>query len=986
MKKVISFILAVVFAFSNVFSVFAQTDDKIFTDAVQNTYAGRDEAKSLINNLNFTDVPNGHWAKESIARAGALNMIKGYENTFSPNATVSNQESLAFVLRMMGLEQQAQQEGTRLRETSTDPAVRQVWTIGYLNIALQQGLITLEQYNDAIDEDQEALALDPDASFLRNEPVSREQTAQWIVQGINYLLPNSLVSNNVQQKLYTFSDWESVAPEFAQSMELLTANNVIMGKENGKLEPKGRITRAEMAQILANLGSLYYNAARLERKLGTIGGIKDNQNKETGQAQLWRNLYVRNQDGRVDVLQYLTENTSNPQSMQRDAVVYKNGAITGLSSLSEGDQIEYIVNPITNTVLYVCVTNQKTEKTLEGFLSSVDYLNGQIHITDSLDKRYIYSVINGIYGNENGKNYLMIGQKQVFDENIPYGSKVKLKLVNDIITTVEYIGQPTIIAEIRGIVVENNEGLGYLKIVDNNGNEVVKNYYADNIVVEKQQSYDNEDEIGYIDQVFPNFQYDPRDTTIDDIEPGDIVFIRTDPTDSSIISSISASANYTVKYGKIKQFTYNGNLNQMLIEYEDKQTSWFDVANSVPIMKDGKLASVPELQVGDWVKLLVNQAIIQPGYVMESVKEINVEGTGHEISNIIKGQLGAVNTMQNQISLQDTYVLDNKGWNNYQEVRQLNINNKDIEYYHEGKRVSLDYAMQYLKRSDGEVYVALENDFGGERVRMVSFRNDRDEILSADNVINSDGVGNFSIVGNSGVISTDSGTIVRRHGRLVTGSNIMIPDYATVVLNGNNKAAVVDIFDEPGTTGVMIARGRILSVDEGKSFKVQSMSQLTGMKWAYTPVQREFAIDHNTQFITADGIVDLETFIDYTADTVANKVYNIVADGTKALQIVESPYSTKGVRGVIYDKTDTLVSIKDAHVYQNTTGAWDSVSNVDNSMNITTAPNCIVIKNNKVSSLSNLEKGDQIRVITNNIPEKITGSMNINGYIILVEK
>ena len=39
------------------------------------------------------------------------------------------------------------------------------------------------------------------------------------------------------------------------------------GKTNGYFDPKGVITRAEMAQILANMDELYYQRADLIRKL-----------------------------------------------------------------------------------------------------------------------------------------------------------------------------------------------------------------------------------------------------------------------------------------------------------------------------------------------------------------------------------------------------------------------------------------------------------------------------------------------------------------------------------------------------------------------------------------------------------------------------------------------------------------------------------------------------------------------------------------------
>lgn len=1010
MKKLISAILSAVMLTVATVNTFAQTDTKIFTDTIENTYTGRAEARSMISNLKFTDVASNYWAKEAITKAGALDMVKGYDRKFSPRDSVSNQEAIAFCLRVMGLESEAQAEGVRLQNTINTNGILPTWSLGYLSLASQNGLITTAQYNDAINPDQ--TAINPQTGFFKNNAATREQVAAWLVQALDYVNANSGNAQGganggtssafnrdlSQQKIYTFKDWKNIDAQFADSVELMAANNIMLGDSNGNFNPKGKITRAEMAQILANMDDIYNNSKGLVKKHGTVGGIRNSQLSETGGTQSWENIYIRNENGKVDILQYQLDSRDSAQAGAKDAVVYNNGTVLGLSSLKTGDKIEYLVNPTTNEIYFVKYEGGIETRQVDGTLEDFDYDNGQIHLVDSQGKRLIYSVADGLYGNDgttDDTRYVYLAPeltenndqpyKKVFDKNLPYGSKFKVQLKNEIVTMMSYEGEPTVVNELRGIVVENNVGLGYLTFIDNNGNEVTKNYYADDLVVEKQQYYDAQDEIGYIDQIFPNFQYDPRDTTIDQIEAGDIVFVQTYKNDASTIEKISASTNYTMKYGKLRQFTTDGDISQMLVEYEDGQTAWFDVANSVFVSKAGKPLSMVNMQTGDWVKLLVNQAIISPGYVMESVKEINVEGSGHEISSVIKGQLGAIDQIQRQISVQNSYALNKKGWGDYKEIRNLSIDNNDITYYYEGQQISLDYAMQYLKRADGDVYIAMENNYAGERVSMVSFRNGRGNVIDADTVVNADGVGSFATVSSNGIISTDNGTIVIRHGRLVSGNDIMIPDYALVELNGGAKAAVVDISDQPDVSAVSIARGRILSIDEGNSFKVKSMSMLYDMDWVYTPVEREFTIDNSTVFMDSTGVVSRDTFIDYTADSVVDKPYYVICDGTRASYVIDAPFAQDGVRGEVYSVTDGSIGLKDTNYYVERTGGWKTVSSKDNAINITTNPNTIVIKNNKVVGVNQLEAGDKVKVHTATLPDKITGSMTVDGYIILVE-
>ncbi|MBR1737200.1 MAG: hypothetical protein IJ736_09325, partial [Firmicutes bacterium] len=122
----------------------------------------------------------------------------------------------------------------------------------------------------------------------------------------------------------------------------------------------------------------------------------------------------------------------------------------------------------------------------------------------------------------------------------------------------------------------------------------------------------------------------------------------------------------------------------MTIQYENGAVGYFDVPDSIFISKSGKPVDPADVQSGDWVRILVNQAIIQPGYMIESVKEISVENSGHDISSIIKGTLGAVNTLQNEISIQNAYKLTNIGWSDYSEIKNLSVDNNDIEYYYNG--------------------------------------------------------------------------------------------------------------------------------------------------------------------------------------------------------------------------------------------------------------------------------------------------------------
>lgn len=986
-KRKWPFLAAAIILFNSQMAVWGAADQYILTDPIANTYQGRMEAVDIIRNMNFRDVPSSHWARESIVRMGALDIVKGYENTYLPNNPVTNQEALAFLLRSVGLEAQAQEQGVRIGATLDEQSsVRNLWSLGYLQVAAARGLITNAQFQDALAGDQSAL--DPTVNFIRARAVTREQVAEWIVKTIQSVDPTIIRPISGQQKIYQYQDWQQISADKIPYVEAAAVLQIMQGDTNQRFNPKSSITRAQMAQILKNMDAIYFRAVGIERRTGTVGAIQDIQNTTTGQASVTRSIRIRTEDGKVDEIQYQVARNPIDQMRQRDVVVYSAQSLGGLSTLAEGDAIEYLIQSADQTVLYI-YRKDPVEAKVQGTLEPLDIAGGRISIKDTNGKVFTFPMVQGLYrtGGTANTQYIKIDGKEVPVSQAPVSRKVELILQNNIVQFISFIGEPVIDQEIRGIVKENNPSLGYITIINNKGEEITKYYYAQRITVEKQQYYEIGDQIGYIDEVFPDFRYDPRDTVIQELEPGDIVFLRLDPKDTNTVTKVSAAANYVPKYGKVKQINHQGSLGtKILLEYENKETTWLDVPTSIFVSEDGRPKTVSDIMAGDWLRVLVNQAVLAPGHIAETVKEITIEGDERYIANIYRGQLAYFNNAQGQLSIQNAQTLQKTGWGSYQQLRTLDISNREIEYYNEGQRISPSYAQTYLKRHDGEVYIATENYFDTERVKMVTFRHGREEVLPENAVIKTDGGGSFRILTHPTDIGTDAGTIVIRHGRLVDPQNIMVPDYARVIINGGSRAAVVNIGEEPGINGVLIARGRIKTIDDGRSFQVQSMAVLHGMTWVYTPIERMFTIDYNTRFYDENGLVDPSTFIGYTDESKIDKVYTIIVDGSKALQLIDTPYATEGVQGEIYNLDNEQIEIKDSKVYNKNSGLWQTTSRVNSALTIEIPEHAVIVKNNQIIHRSQLEPGDRVRVMTDVLQTPVNSETQITGYMVFVEK
>lgn len=978
MKNIKSFLIVCMLVIANTINIFAN-DSKIFVDKAEKTYIGTSEATPLIANLKFTDLPTKYWANEAIIKAGALNMVKGYDRKYRPNDKVSNQEALAFIVRVMGLEKEAQNLAKGLKEQAESTSPLPLWSLGYLTVAKNNKLINNKQYSQAMTKDQSTL---PNDAFKRDAYATREQTINWLIQGINAIKETPIVSNN-QQSIYNYSDWKSTDVDMIENVEIALDNSIIKGNDKKMLNPKGSLTRAEMAQILSNLGDIYNEIVGLVEKYGTIGGIKDTQITKTGQAMIKRDIYVRTKDGKVDIVTYTMENSHKHNDIKNDAVVFLNGKVASLSNLREGMEISYLVDDINNKIYFASVKNSAiNQKEVNGKLKKVDFSKNNIQIMNNSRKMFVYSTLQGLMGQDNNGKYIYIGEKKVYEKKVPIGSKINIILQNNIVHKINYVGEDNLQQELRGVVVDNNPEFGYITVLDNDAKEVTKNYFSDDIVVEKQPYYDDRDDIGYLDEIFPSFEYDPRDTTIDKIEAGDIVFIRSQKDDPTYIDKISASPNYIMRYGKVQQIINDIDKINMTIKLEDGQISTYSFANNIFTSKAGKPIDVSAITSGDFVKILVNEAILSPGEVIESVKEIVVEESGHLISNILKGEIGKIDPIQKTISLQHSYKIGKNGWQDYEQIRTINLKNNDTEYYYNGERVSLGFVEAKLKRANGTAYVAIEDNFSGDVARKITFRASRDEMLEPNVVVTTNGIDTFALA-NSGMITADEGTIIRKNGKLVSPQNINVNDYAVVSLNGQGKASIVDIYDVPVVDTISIARVRIKKIEDNKYFIAKSMSMLNGNEWQYSPIERKFNIDGQTVYITKDGIKNINQFIGYTDETSIDKAFTVVFNGDMATHIIESAFPTKVAFGTVYEAKEGI-KLKDGK-YLDENNVLKDVSLKNSTINLETGKNTIVIKNNKISSLDKIQKDDKLRVLTEDLPKEIESGMKINAVIIFVE-
>lgn len=90
-----------------------------------------------------------------------------------------------------------------------------------------------------------------DGTVRPNDTVTREQLALIIYRYQKYIGKD--VSNIEGMKIYELSDWESIADWANTAVRYCLNTGILNGNSDGTFNPKGNVTRAELAVIINNL-------------------------------------------------------------------------------------------------------------------------------------------------------------------------------------------------------------------------------------------------------------------------------------------------------------------------------------------------------------------------------------------------------------------------------------------------------------------------------------------------------------------------------------------------------------------------------------------------------------------------------------------------------------------------------------------------------------------------------------------------------------
>ena len=172
----------------------------------------------------FTDLTGYDWALDHIDKLIEKEIVNGTsETTYEPGADVTRAQFAKLVALAFGLEK------TDAAATVYSDVNDGDWFKEYVDIASQNGIVT--GY--------------PDGTFLPNARITREEMC--------VMLARALKSYELETKENTFADKAQMGDWAIESINLLSANGVIVGKENNLFAPKDYATRAESAVVISRV-------------------------------------------------------------------------------------------------------------------------------------------------------------------------------------------------------------------------------------------------------------------------------------------------------------------------------------------------------------------------------------------------------------------------------------------------------------------------------------------------------------------------------------------------------------------------------------------------------------------------------------------------------------------------------------------------------------------------------------------------------------
>lgn len=187
--------------------------------------------------VKFSDI-SSYWARDSIIRLAAQNIVTGFNGKFNPTSGVTRVEFAVMMIRALGLADQA--EVVKGSATGYKDVPSSHWASGFVIIAKEKGIIT--GY--------------PDETFRPSSLIRRDEITSVLVRALDLAI--------AEEPYYLseiFSDWKKIPSWATESIMTAYYYKLINGFPDGSFCPDKNATRGETAalieKVLHQLGTEY---------------------------------------------------------------------------------------------------------------------------------------------------------------------------------------------------------------------------------------------------------------------------------------------------------------------------------------------------------------------------------------------------------------------------------------------------------------------------------------------------------------------------------------------------------------------------------------------------------------------------------------------------------------------------------------------------------------------------------------------------------
>lgn len=181
----------------------------------------------------FTDIDD-HWAENDIYSCTKAGLFTGVSDTlFDPEGTVTR----AMAVTVLG---RFSKDSIEFSKTAFTDVSADKYYAAYVSWGAENSVV------NGISETE----------FAPDEPVTREQISSMLVRYMNY---KGIALPNGSEEIKNHSDYDQISAYAKENMAICYEMGLIKGHDSGLMDPKGNLTRAQLASVTARLSDYIEN-------------------------------------------------------------------------------------------------------------------------------------------------------------------------------------------------------------------------------------------------------------------------------------------------------------------------------------------------------------------------------------------------------------------------------------------------------------------------------------------------------------------------------------------------------------------------------------------------------------------------------------------------------------------------------------------------------------------------------------------------------